>query len=75
MTSPWQRTPPPRPHIARVYVWLGVLVAISALVWALFHVLPEVTPTDFDSAWAIQAVGIAALLSASLIFSRRGSRK
>ncbi|MBL6939326.1 MAG: TIGR02281 family clan AA aspartic protease [Alphaproteobacteria bacterium] len=69
MSNPWQR--PPRPHFARVYVWLGVLLALSALVWALFHFFPEVSPSDYDTAWAIQWVGIAALLSASLIFSRR----
>jgi aspartyl protease family protein len=69
--NPWQRTPPPRPPIARVYVWLGVLVALLALVLALFHFFPEVTPSDTDSAWAVQAVGIVALLSSSLIFSRR----
>jgi len=68
---PWQRPPSSRPPIARVYIWLGGVLALSALVWALFRFFPEVTPTDFDSAWAIQAVGIAALLSASLIFSRR----
>jgi len=71
MNSQWQRTPPPRPHIARVYIWLGVLVAIAALMWTLFHFFPEVTPSDTDSAWAVQAVGIAALLSACLIFSGR----
>jgi aspartyl protease family protein len=67
--SPWQR--PPRPHIARVYIWLGVLLALTALVWALFRVFPEVALGDYDQAWVIQWVGIAALLSASLIFTRR----
>lgn len=71
MNSPWQRTPPPRPHVARVYIWLGVLVAISALVGALFHFFPEVSLSDYDEAWAFQALGIVALLSASLIFTRR----
>ena len=28
-----------------------MVLALSALVWALFHFFPEVSPSDYDSAW------------------------
>jgi aspartyl protease family protein len=67
MTDPWHRDPTP-PHPARVYVWFGLLIAIGVGVWALFHLFPEVSLSDVDTAWLIRLVGILAV-SASAIMS------
>ena len=70
--NPWRRQPNPSPpHPARVYVWLGFLIACSIGLWALFHLFPEVSLSDMDSAWIVRLFAILALGSSAILFSRQ----
>jgi aspartyl protease family protein len=71
--NPWHRSPTPPPHPARVWLWLGLLIACSVCVWALFHLFPEVSLSDMDTAQLIRLVGILALVSSGVLFGRRTS--
>jgi len=70
--NPWRRQPnPPPPHPARVYVWLGFLIACGIGIWALFHLFPEVSLSDMDTAWMVRLVGILALGSSAILLGRQ----
>ncbi|MEJ0024666.1 MAG: TIGR02281 family clan AA aspartic protease [Rhizomicrobium sp.] len=71
--DPWarERNPRPPPHPARVYVWLGFLIACSVGIWALFHLFPEVSLSDMDAAWLLRLVGVLALASSAILLGRR----
>jgi hypothetical protein len=72
MSAPWNRTPnPPPPHPARVWVWLGFLIACIVGIWALFHLFPEVSLSDWDTAWLFRLVAVLALVSSGILFGRR----
>ena len=71
--DPWarDRQPKPPPHPARVFVLLGLLIAIGVGLWALYNLFPEVRLSDLDTAWVVRLVAILALLSAAILSGRR----
>ena len=71
--DPWarERDPRPPPHPARVYVWLGFLIACGVGIWALFHLFPEVSLSDMDTAWMVRLVGVLALGSSAILLGRQ----
>ena len=71
--DPWRREAQPRQpvHPARVYIWLGFLIACSVGIWALFHLFPEVSLSEMDTAWVVRLVAILALGSSAILFGRQ----
>jgi len=67
--SPWSRTP--KPSRARVYVWLGLLLAGTAGIWLLARAFPERSLSGYDEARFVQLAGVLALVSSAIVFSRR----
>ena len=66
-----RRADPPPPHPYRVWIWLGILLSIVLLFWALATRFPEIALSDYDLAWVIRLTAVLALLSAGVVFSRR----
>jgi aspartyl protease family protein len=67
-SPPHNNPPPPNPY--RVWIWLGIVLSIPLLCWALATRFPEIALSDWDLAWAIRLAAVLALVSASLVFSR-----
>jgi aspartyl protease family protein len=71
--APWKSNRPQGPNNrVRWIVWLALLVGGGIGLWALAQAYPQ-NIGDSDGAYIIQYVALAALLSASLVFSRQFS--
>ena len=72
--SPWHRDPNrPPAHPMRVWIWLGFLLAVTVAIWALFRLFPEVSLSDWDTAWVLRLGAALALTASALVFGRRVS--
>ncbi len=70
-TGPWRRPPSEPNRRLRFAIWIGMLVLFALGLWKLATLFPGRAASDIDHAYIIQNIGIVALLSSGLIFSRR----
>ena len=68
--GPWGRKQPARP-MARVYVWLALLAAITGGVWLLARAFPEQRLSGLAEGRLFYLIALLALISTGIVFGRR----
>lgn len=71
--APPSRPVRPRPPRHRLWLWLGLLVGVGALVFGLARAFPEAIRTGDDKADLVYQVGVVVLISTALLRGLRGS--
>ena len=71
--GPWRRENEPERDRSgvRLFIWLGVLGLLGVVIWQLSALFPGRIASDWDRARLIQLIAILALVSGSVLFSRR----
>jgi aspartyl protease family protein len=68
--TPWTR---PAPSRWRFAVWFSLLAAVGLGCWLLSRAFPEGSRSDYDQAQIVYAFALLALVSSSIVLSRRFS--
>ena len=78
--GPWASGPveppqkPPRPRASFQFgLWIGVIVAVGAVVWGLSRLFPGAITSDQDWSRVAYGLGLVAVVSAGLLRTRRVS--